>query len=266
MSRMPIMELFAGELRRLRSDAGLSQEALAERVNYSASLVAAVEQCRRAPREEFARRCDDVLAGGGLLVRIREAVLRESLMPWFREWVAIEQEATALRSFQPLVVPGLLQTEAYARALYEGAAQFVGEVLEQQLAARLARQAVLDRPAPPQLVVVLDQAVLDRPVGGPKVMGEQLRHLVEVGRRIRVHLHLVPREAGAYPGLNGAFVLATPPDGDDLGYLDNQMHGTIVERTADVNSLRQIWESVRAEAMPHGATLAAISKAAEQWT
>lgn len=266
MSRMPMLELFAGELRRLRADAGLSQEALGERVNYSASLVAAVEQCRRAPREEFAQRCDEALGAGGLLVRIREALIRESLMPWFREWVTIEQEATALRSFEPLVVPGLLQTEAYARALYEGAAQLVGEEIEQPLAARLARQAVLDRPGPPQFVVVLDHAVLERPVGGPKVMQEQLRHLVEVGRRPRVHLHLVPREVGAYPGLNGAFVLATPPDGDDVGYLDNQLHGTIVERTVDVNSLRQIWESVRAEAMPHGATMAAISEAAEQWT
>ncbi|MEV4489176.1 helix-turn-helix transcriptional regulator [Micromonospora coxensis] len=250
----------------MRTDAGLSQEALGERVNYSASLVAAVEQCRRAPRDEFTQRCDDVLGAGGLLLRIREAILRESLMPWFREWVTIEQEATALRSFQPLVVPGLLQTEGYARALYEGAGQFVGEVMEQQVAARLARQAVLDRPAPPQLVVVLDQAVLDRPVGGSKVMREQLLHLVAAGHRTRVHLHVVPREVGAYPGLNGAFVLATPPDGDDVGYLDNQLHGTIVERTVDVNFLRQIWESVRAEAMPHGATLAAISEAAERWT
>ncbi len=115
-------------------------------------------------------------------------------------------------------------------------------------------------------MVVLDHSVLTRPVGGPKVMREQLAHLVEVGRRIRVHLHLVPETVGAYPGLNGAFVLATPPDGDDVGYLDNQMHGTIVERTADVNSLRQTWESVRAEAMPHGATLAAISEAAKRWS
>ncbi|MCW3839940.1 helix-turn-helix domain-containing protein [Micromonospora yasonensis] len=266
MSRMPMLELFAGELRRLRADAGLSQEALGERINYSASLVAAVEQCRRAPREEFTQRCDEALQAGGLLIRIREALLKESLMPWFREWVTIEQEATALRSFEPLVVPGLLQTEAYARALYEGAAQLVGEAIEQPLAARLARQTVLTRPAPPQFVAVLDYTVLERPIGGPKVMQEQLRHLVEVGRRPRVHLHLVPREVAAYPGLNGAFVLATPPDGDDLGYLDNQLHGTIVERTVDVNSLRQIWESVRAEAMPHGATLKAISEAAEQWT
>ena len=266
MDRMPMLELFAGELRRLRTKAGLSQESLAEQVNYSASLVASVEQCRRPPREEFTQRCDDALAGEGLLVRIREAILKESLMPWFREWVTIEQEATALCSFQPLVVPGLLQTEGYARALYEGASQLVGEQIEQPLAARLDRQKVLARPNPPLLVAVLDYTVLDRPVGGPKVMRDQLRHLVEVGRRPRVHLHVVPKDVGAYPGLNGAFVIATPAEGEDLAYLDNQLRGTIVERTVDVNSLRQNWESVRAEALPHGATLKMISEAAESWT
>ncbi|RKN48516.1 helix-turn-helix domain-containing protein [Micromonospora endolithica] len=266
MSRMPMLELFAGELRRLRVDAGMSQEALGEQLNYSASLVAAVEQSRRPPREEFTQRCDSVLQAGGLLVRIREAILRESLMPWFREWVTIEQEAVTLRSFQPLVVPGLLQTEGYARALYEGASHLAGDEVEQPLAARLARQAVLDRPTPPQFVVVLDQGVLERPIGGAQVMREQLLHLVEVGQRPRVHLHVVPRGVGAYPGVNGAFVVATPPEGDDIVYLDNQLQGTIVERTVDVNSLRQTWESVRAEALPHGATLRMISEAAEQWT
>ncbi|MFI6332574.1 Scr1 family TA system antitoxin-like transcriptional regulator [Micromonospora chersina] len=260
-----MLELFAGELRRLRTRAGLSQEALGEQISYSASLVAAVEQCRRPPRGEFAERCDGVLQSDGLLGRIREALIRESLMPWFREWVTIEQEAVTLCSFQPLVLPGLLQTEAYAQALYEGASQFVGDQLEQQVAARLARQQILRREAPPQLVAVLDYTVLERPIGGPKVMREQLLHLLEVAHRPKVHLHVVPKGTGAYLSLNGAFVIATPPQGDDIVYLDNQLQGTIVERTADVHSFRQTWESVRAEAMPRGATLRLISEAAESW-
>ncbi|GAB3804063.1 hypothetical protein GCM10027605_27270 [Micromonospora zhanjiangensis] len=138
--------------------------------------------------------------------------------------------------------------------------------MEQQVAARLERQSVLTRPNPPLLVAVLDYTVIERPVGGPKVMRDQLRHLVEVGSRTRVHLHLVPRDVGAYPGLNGAFVLATPPDADEIGYLDNQLHGTFVERTADVRSLRQSWEAVRAEAVSHGQTIKMISEAAEAWT
>ncbi|WP_308291106.1 helix-turn-helix transcriptional regulator [Micromonospora sp. RL09-050-HVF-A] len=258
--------MFAGELRRLRTKAGLSQEGLGDLVNYSASLVAAVEQCRRPPRKEFAERCDTVLDTDGLLARIRDAQIRESLLPWFREWVTIEQEATALCSFQQTVLPGLLQTEAYARELFERASHFLGDDIEQQVAARLARQEILTRANPPLFVAVLDHTVLERPVGGPKVMREQLLHLRDVGSRPRVHLHLVPKETGAYPGLNGAFVIATPPEGDDIAYLDNQLHGSIIERTADVHSLRRTWESVRAEALPHGATVKMISEAADSWT
>ncbi|MEV4827528.1 helix-turn-helix transcriptional regulator [Micromonospora sp. NPDC049257] len=266
MERLPMLELFAGELRRLRTKAGLSQEGLGDLVNYSASLVAAVEQCRRPPRKEFAERCDTVLDTDGLLARIRDAQIRESLLPWFREWVTIEQEATALCSFQPLVVPGLFQTEDYARALHEGASQLIGDEMEQQVAARLARQEILTRANPPLFVAVLDHTVLERPVGGPKVMREQLLHLRDVGSRPRVHLHLVPKETGAYPGLNGAFVIATPPEGDDIAYLDNQLQGTLIERTADVQSLRRSWESVRAEALSHKATVKLISEAADSWT
>ncbi|MFI7603247.1 multiprotein-bridging factor 1 family protein [Actinoplanes sp. NPDC049681] len=109
MAHLQVLELFAGELRRLRSGAGLSQDALAEKIRYSASLVAAIEQCRRAPRQDFAEKCDEVLSTGGLLLRIREATVRETLVPWFREWAAIEREARALRSFQPLVLPGLFR-------------------------------------------------------------------------------------------------------------------------------------------------------------
>ncbi|GAB3804065.1 helix-turn-helix domain-containing protein [Micromonospora zhanjiangensis] len=91
MELSPLFDLFAGELRRLRTAAGLSQEALGEKINYSASLVAAVEQCRRPPRLEFAERADAVLGADGLLLRIRAALLREVVLPWFREWVAIER-------------------------------------------------------------------------------------------------------------------------------------------------------------------------------
>ncbi|MET8529593.1 Scr1 family TA system antitoxin-like transcriptional regulator [Micromonospora sp. NPDC005172] len=89
---------------------------------------------------------------------------------------------------------------------------------------------------------------------------------VHRGRRPRVHLHLVPRSVGAYSGLNGAFVIATPADGEDVAYLDNPLQGTVVERTADVLSLRQSWESVRAEALSHRQTLDVITEAAAAWT
>jgi transcriptional regulator with XRE-family HTH domain len=266
MDHLPTQTLFAGELRRARTALGLSQEALGQQINYSASLVAMVEQCRRMPRADFAERCDEVLQTNGLLGRIREVMLQEALLPWFREWVAIEQEATTLYSYQPLVVPGLLQTEGYARALLEGASRFTGDQLDRQVAARMERQKVFTRSQPPQFVAVLDEFVLRRAVGGARVMREQLRHLIEVGRRPLTHLHVVPSGAGAYAGLNGAFVIATSLEGDELAYLDNQLQGHIVARPADVLSLRQTWEAVRAEALPRRQSLDLIAKVAEEWT
>lgn len=266
MDQLPTQTLFAGELRRARAARGLSQEALGQEISYSASLVAMVEQCRRMPKADFAGRCDDVLHTDVLLGRIREVMLQEALLPWFREWVAIEQEAATLYSYEPLVVPGLLQTEKYARALHEGASPLVGDAMERQVVARMERQKVLARDEPPQFVAVLDEFVLRRAVGGPKVMGEQLRHLVEMGRRPLTHLHIVPASAGAYAGLNGAFVIATPRQGDEVAYLDNQLKGHIVARAADVLSLRQTWEAVRAEALPRRQSLDLIAEAAEQWT
>jgi transcriptional regulator with XRE-family HTH domain len=266
MAALPMMELFAGELRRLRTAAGLSQEALADRVRYSPSLVAAVEQCRRAPRMEFAQQCDEALGGDGLLLRIREAMLRESLVPWFREWVEIEQEAQALRSFQPLVLPGLLQTADYARGLYEAGNPMGTDEIEQAVMSRIARQEILDRARPPQFVAVVDHTVLERSIGGPKVMRDQLLHLAEAAERPNVHFHVVPKGAGGYFGLSGAFVIATTAEGNDVAYLDNPLKGTVVDRATDVLFMRRAWELVRAEALPQRQTLALISEAVKQWT
>ncbi|MEV1287582.1 helix-turn-helix transcriptional regulator [Micromonospora sp. NPDC049679] len=265
MGQPTTLHLFADELRRARAAAGMSQDALSHQINYSASLVAKIELSERRPGRDFAQRCDAALDTGGLLSRIHDT-LSDTVLPWFREWLAIEREATTLRSYEPLVVPGLLQTEGYARALLDGASRFTEDEIEPQVAARMERQAVLTRDHPPQLVVVLDEYVLRRPVGGPAVMADQLRHLAEVGRRCRVHLHVVPAGVGAYAGLNGAFVVATPPDGDDVAYLDNQLQGQVVDRAADVLSVRQTWESVRAEALSHGQTMDLITEATRTWT
>ncbi|MGA5298748.1 helix-turn-helix domain-containing protein [Nucisporomicrobium flavum] len=266
MTQLQVLELFAGELRRLRCGAGLSQEALAEKISYSASLVAAVEQCRRPPRMDFAQKCDEALGGGGLLLRIREATVRESLLPWFREWAAIERDARALRSFQPLVLPGLFQTPEYAHALCATGSPLQAGQVEQIVASRIERQQVLDRTPPPLIVAVLDQTVLERPIGGPSTMRAQLLRLIELAGRPTIHIHVVPRTVGGYTGLSGPFVLASPFEGRDTAYLDNQIKGTVVDAAEEVAVLQEAWEAVRAEALPRQQTLALISEVADRWT
>ncbi|MEV1285918.1 helix-turn-helix transcriptional regulator [Micromonospora sp. NPDC049679] len=266
MGQQTTLDLFADELRRARAAAGMSQDALSHVINYSSSLVAKIELGQRRPRRDFAQRCDEALETGGLLVRIHAVLGHGPVQPWFRQWAAIEQEATSLRSYEWSVVPGLLQIEAYARTLLGGGALLIGDEVEQQVAVRLERQDVLLRDRPPHFIAVIDEHVLRQPIGGAEVMRDQLCHLIKVCTdHPRVRIQIVPRAVGAYVGLNGPFVIATPPDGDDVAYLDDQLQGQLIDRVEDVATIQRAWESVRGEALPHQQSMELIREAAGRW-
>ncbi|MEG3635603.1 helix-turn-helix domain-containing protein [Micromonospora palythoicola] len=267
MERSSMLEHFAEELRLARAGAGMSQGALAEALSYSAALVAKVETGERRPSLDFARRSDTVFGGDGRFERIQRRISRETVVPWFRDWVGVEQEATTLRSFEPLCVPGLLQTEGYVRALLAGGGLFAPDEIEQQVTNRLDRQAALTRDRPPLFTVVIDEHVLRRRIGGPEVMREQLRHLVKVGSTLpRVRIQVVPLSAGAYAGLGGPFVIATPPHGEDVVYLEGQRHGQVVDRTEYVQRMIDVWESIRGEALSQQQSLDLMAEVAETWS
>ncbi|PZG14147.1 XRE family transcriptional regulator [Micromonospora craterilacus] len=262
-----MLELFAEELRLARAAVGMSQTALAEALSYSAALVAKVETGERRPSLDFARRCDAVLGADGRFERIQRRISRETVVPWFRDWAGVEQEATALRSFEPLCVPGLLQTEGYARALLAGGGLFAPDEIEQQVTNRLDRQAALTRDRPPLFSVVIDEYVLRRWIGGPEVMREQLRHLVKLGSTLpRVRIQVVPLSAGPYAGLGGPFVIATSPAGEDVVYLEGQRHGQVIDRPEYVQRMVEVWESIRGEALSQQQSLDLIAEVAETWT
>jgi hypothetical protein len=128
---------------------------------------------------------------------------------WFRGWPGKEAEATELRWYEPLIVPGLLQTEAYARTLLRTRVGVTEDEFEAMLAARLERQVILARPKPPTLWVLLDEGVLHRPVGDAQVMHEQVSYLAAAARRPNIVVQVVPRSVGAYEGLRGPLVLAS---------------------------------------------------------
>ncbi|MEN3613332.1 helix-turn-helix transcriptional regulator [Plantactinospora sp. ZYX-F-223] len=267
MAEPTTLGLFAGELRRFRGIAGLSQDGLAQRINFSSALIAKIELCQRRPTREFAKRCDNVLETGGLLERIQAVIGVGPVMPWFRHWVVVEQEATGIRCFQLSVIPGLLQTEGYARALLASGGLLTADQVEQQVAARLARQEILTRPDPPLFTAVIDERVLHQPVGGAEVMRDQLRHIVKLcAEQPRVRIQIVPTSAGAYAGLNGPFVIATLPDGDDVVvYLDDQLQGRFIERAEDVKAIQKLWDSIRSEALSHQQSIEMIREVAESW-
>ncbi|MFY1692721.1 helix-turn-helix domain-containing protein [Plantactinospora sp. WMMB782] len=250
------------ELRLTRDARGLSQEDLAQHIPWAASTIGMIESGRRKPPPGFWVAADDALQTGGALSRL---ATRLGSPQWFIDWSTAEQNAVSLRSYQALVVPGLLQTEAYARAVLTDAGLTGLEEMERRLAARLARQAVLTRDDPVDLTAVLDEGLLHRPVGGPAVMREQLDALVAAAALPHVRLHVVRNTVGAYAGLNGSFVIATAADRAETGYLDNQLAGQVVDGPDDLAALQRAWEAVRSEALPQQQSTELIREVAEKW-
>ena len=137
----------------------------------------------------------------------------DALPDWFRVAVGLEESASLIRAYEPQVVPGLLQTEAYVRAIT--AASFPSEQQEdseRRVALRLARQGLLKRPAPPEYWVVLEETVLRRPIGGPKVMRGQIKYLMEAASRPNITVQVLPFAAGWHPAMYGMFWIFRFPD------------------------------------------------------
>jgi transcriptional regulator with XRE-family HTH domain len=261
--------MFAEELRAQREAAGLTQEELAKLMSYSTSVIAKLETCRTFPSPQHAGKADEALKTPGTFGRIRAGMLAAAFEPWFRVYLEIEQRATVLRSWQPLVVDGLLQTEAYAEAILRGArpGDSDGEV-RQLVAARMARQQIWERqsPPPPMLSVILGEAVLRQRVGDGTVMREQLGRLAEAADHPRVTIQVMPFDMAAHPGMLGPFVVASFEDGPDAAYLDNALAGQVTERRKDVSRVALLYDTLRSEALAPGASRDLIAKVKDQWT
>jgi transcriptional regulator with XRE-family HTH domain len=261
------LEFLLREMRRRRVAAGLTQAALGELIHFSDSHVSGVETGTRPVRPDYLRAVDEALDTGGLLLNLWEELVKHGFSPiWLREWIEFERAAASLHWYEPAYVPGLFQTEAYARATLAGG-RFTPTEIEQAIAARLARQEVLSRADPPQFVAVIDEAVIRRQVRGrPDVMREQLEQLAERAGQPHVHLHVVPAETGIHLGLTGAFIIAEASDGHRVAHADSQLEAQITDEPADVGRLAKTWESIRSEALPHHQSLTLIEEVVKAWT
>jgi hypothetical protein len=187
-------------------------------------------------------------------------------LPWFRPWTELEQDAISIRSYQPLLVPGLLQTEGYARAILATGGLVPPAEVERIVASRLQRQSILTAEAPPQFIAVIDEVVLRRLVGDRAVMAGQLAHLAAMAELEHVQVRVIPAGAPWHTGLAGPFMLARLPDGTEVAYLDNQLRGEIVSDPLDVASLGRRWESVTGEAFPCRRSIELIREVATTWS
>ncbi|TDC79548.1 XRE family transcriptional regulator [Micromonospora sp. KC606] len=259
------------ELRLLRTTLGLSQEDFGRTIGYSASHVSSVETGGRPPTTDYALAVDrahdpgcDRQQGGRFTRMLRE--LSKVDPEWLREWIGLEREATLLRWYEPAFVPGLLQTEAYARAMF-ATGLLPPDDVEQRVVSRLERQTIVTREVPTPLVAVLDAMVLRRQINGhASVMREQIDHLVKMAELPHVQILVVTEEAGVYPGLQGGFILATLGDGSVVAHLDHQVRAQVVNGADDLANLQRTWESTRGEALSRRQSLDLIKEAAQTWT
>ncbi|MGW7461588.1 helix-turn-helix domain-containing protein [Streptomyces sp. NPDC054797] len=227
------LDYYAYELRRLREAAGLKLGQLGDIIYCTGSLVGMIEHTKRVPTRDFSERVDAALGTDGHFSRLVGLVLRSVLPSWFQAYAEMEARATFISTYQAQVVPGLLQTEAYARAVL---ATGLPERLDEVVAARMERHRILRREVSPMVWVVLDEGVLHRPIGGRGVMHGQLAHLLSFDDNRWVQIQVLPYAAGEHAGLIGSFNSLRFAKDPEIVYTEDLMSGHM---TANPDAVRE---------------------------
>ncbi|MBW1604404.1 helix-turn-helix domain-containing protein [Streptomyces sp. JJ66] len=259
--------MLGAELRHKREAAGLSQEELGALVFTSGSFIGQLESGTRRMLPDFARRFDEILGTDGYFLRNCEAANKSRYPDHFAEAAEAEAVAQTIREYAPLLIPGLLQTEAYARSVcreYEPTAP--DELIEERVAGRLERARILSDPTTPLFWGILDEAVLRRAVGGRAVMGEALRHIAVLTRSHRIIVQVLPFSAGGHPALGGGLKLMAFPDAPPLAYLEGLGTGQLLDDPAQVERYTMAYDLVGAAALSPKLSLAMIESAAKDYT
>jgi hypothetical protein len=259
---------FGFELRCRRMAARLTQRQLANNILFSTSMVGMVERAARKPERVFAERCDQALGLDGTLTELWAMVDRERQWApwWFREWLDVEQEATVLRSWDPLLIPGILQTEAYARQVLSGEPGTTPEQVEQRLAARTQRKAILSRDKPPLVWAVIDEGVLHRLVGSSDIMRDQLEYLAMAAHHPRLKIQIVPFAALSTCGLMSPFTVAELPGSRTIVHVESSALGQVSGSPDIVEMIINRYDAIRADAHPKHVSLQMVEEAAGRWT
>jgi transcriptional regulator with XRE-family HTH domain len=259
--------LLGAELRHARERAGLSQEDLGQRLFVSGSFIGQLEAGTRRMQPEYARLLDEVLGAGGFFQRNCGAAAKSKYLEDFAEAAEAEAQATTIRQYAPLLIPGLLQTPAYARAVnraYDPTAP--EETIDEWVDGRLERIRLLDHPTKPVLWAVLDEAALRRETGGPAVMAEALRHIAGLTRRNRVIVQVLPLSAGAHAAMDGALKLMEFEEAPPLVYFEGVGTGRLEDDPATVAQLRFTFDLLVASALSREKSLARIEALAQDYT
>jgi transcriptional regulator with XRE-family HTH domain len=264
----------AAELRRLRADAGLTREDVTERTGINEATLYRIETAKARPQARTLTALLELYGASDeqraeLATLSRQSAEQSWLQSFTSElpepyptYISFESEARSLLNYESSFVPGLLQTEDYARAaLQRGSPTATSDEIQRLVEARMGRQAVLTRNPPLRLWAIVDEAALHRPVGGRDVMRAQLHRLAEAPELPHVTLQALPYDVGAHPGMAGSFVILQFAEAvaGDVVYLESMAGDLFLESDTDVARFAAIFEHLRALALPPDASVQLIS-------
>ncbi|MEW2487201.1 helix-turn-helix transcriptional regulator [Streptomyces sp. NPDC048411] len=257
--------MFGTLLRFFRERAELSQEALGLKIGFSKSQVAMVERGQRPPKGDFVTRADEALGAQGALLAAGTELVFSHLASWFEQFAAEEATASARHEYETHVVPGLLQTEEYARAVLGHTHPSVDdEEIEGRVAARLERQSLFTRKPTPDIGFVLELSALIRPIGGRHVRSRQLRHILDVAQLRNVQMQVMSPDREVHVALDGPFVLLETKERRQLAYIEGQGGSFFISEQPTLGNLFGKYGILRAQALSPEESMKLIEQAAEE--
>ncbi|MFE1127784.1 helix-turn-helix domain-containing protein [Streptomyces albidoflavus] len=254
---------FGALLRSSREERGWTQEGLADATEYSSTHISAVETSRKPPTLRFSRSIDRALGTGDQFERKFREVKQGVLLEGFPEYLGYEARAAEIRVFEIGIIPGLLQTQEYARVLTANAVQR-GAISSEQASERVRilaeRQDALIRQRPPMVFVTMDESCIRRPIGGHEVMEGQLEHLAEFAKMPNTMLQIAPFEIGERRTLDRPVNLLTLSDRSMIYYAESQAQGHLEREGSDVIGMLTAYHQLQAEALSQAASVALINQ------
>ncbi|MDT3397299.1 helix-turn-helix transcriptional regulator [Streptomyces sp. B1866] len=237
-------------LRHYRKQAKMTQAELGERLRYSESQVRMVELGNRVPKGDFMAQADAVLGAEGALIQAEREARRNKLPVWFGEYAAEEEKARSIHWYEQTLIPGLLQNEEYARAVFRcHVPALEDEDVEEKVAIRLARHAIFGRQPKPMLSFVIEESGIRRPIGGPDVLKGALHHLREMAGLRHVQIQIMPQDSQTHACLNGPFILLETEDHRNTAYIEVHTSGLFLDDPAVVSDMNLRYGMLRAQAL-----------------
>jgi transcriptional regulator with XRE-family HTH domain len=244
------MRILSTQMKALREGADLTQRELGDRAGFSESQIGSVEQGRRPLKMDLAMQLEKVFKVPKVFTSVVNEQLKEPHPSWFQPFAQAEAEAVSLCVYGNQLINGLLQTEEYARAVHVAHRPALeDEEIERRVAARLARQQLLTRKPAASLSFILEEVVLQRTVGEPEAMRDQLLHLLELGRHRHIEIQVMPTSRGCHAGLGGPFTLVEPRDDDMCAYLEVQDVGRLITGRRIVSQFARRYGILQSQAL-----------------